>query len=214
MYSRIIDPETNKEYGLNSTHGIAVLTNYISSLKDFTTKRQQLGGDRRSMVLPDDDEFNVPLNMYRAQTRGVNNGDEPFVEESSEEEFSEEVTPEEVVPEEESPEEEFSEEVTPEEVVPEEESPEEEFSEEVVPEEESPEEEFSEEVVPEEESPEEESPEEEFSEEVVPEEEFPEKPNTESTLEVPVPSVAMDSVVQDDFENGEESSSEDSDEYY
>ena len=82
MYSRIIDPETNKEYGLNSTHGIAVLTNYISSLKDFTTKRQQLGGDRRSMVLPDDDEFNVPLNMYRAQTRGVNNGDEPFVEES------------------------------------------------------------------------------------------------------------------------------------
>ena len=199
MYSRIIDPETNNEYGLNSTRGIAVLTNYISSLKDFTTKRQQLGGARRSMVLPDDDEFNVPLNMYQAQTRGVNNGDEPFVEESPEEEFSEEVTPEEVVPEEESPEEEFSEEVVPEEVVPEEESPEEEFSEEVVPEEESPEEEFSEEVVPEEESP---------------EEEFPEKPNTESTLEVPVPSVAMDSVVQDDFENGEESSSEDSDEYY
>ena len=164
MYSRIIDPETNNEYGLNSTRGIAVLTNYISSLKDFTTKRQQLGGARRSMVLPDDDEFNVPLNMYQAQTRGVNNGDEPFVEESSEEEFSEEVTPEGVVPEEESPEEEFSEE-----------------------------------VVPEEESP---------------EEEFPEKPNTESTLEVPVPSVAMDSVVQDDFENGEESSSEDSDEYY
>ena len=209
MYSRIIDPETNNEYGLNSTRGIAVLTNYISSLKDFTTKRQQLGGARRSMVLPDDDEFNVPLNMYQAQTRGVNNGDEPFVEESPEEEFSEEVTPEEVVPEEESPEEEFSEEV-----VPEEESPEEEFSEEVVPEEESPEEEFSEEVVPEEESPEEEFSEEVVPEEESPEEEFPEKPNTESTLEVPVPSVAMDSVVQDDFENGEESSSEDSDEYY
>ena len=155
MYSRIIDPETNTEYGLNSTHGITVLTNYIASLKVFTTKRQQLGGGRRSMVLPDDDEFNVPLNMYRAQTSGVHNGDESFVEESPEEEFSEEVVPEE------------------------------------------------------------ESPEEEFSEEEVPEEElFSEKPNTESTLEVPMPSVDMDSVVQDDFENGEESSSEDSDEYY
>ena len=180
MYSRIIDPETNTEYGLNSTHGITVLTNYIASLKVFTTKRQQLGGGRRSMVLPDDDEFNVPLNMYRVQTSSVHNGDESFVEESSEEEFSEEVVPEEVVPEEE-----FSEEVVPEE----------EFSEEVVPEEESPEEEFSEEEVPEEEL-------------------FSEKPNTESTLEVPMPSVDMDSVVQDDFENGEESSSEDSDEYY
>ena len=69
MYNSIINPNTNKEIRLNTTHGIQILTNYITSLQLITTKRSQLGGGRRNMVLPDDDDFSVPLNMYREPAR-------------------------------------------------------------------------------------------------------------------------------------------------